>query len=217
MKVTYNWLKDFVDIEESPEKLAQRLTNAGFEVEEMIYQNQHLHHVKVGKIEKIEKHPDADKLQICQVSLGGEHVQIITAATNIFEGAVVPVSLPGADLANGVKIQKSKLRGVESDGMFCSGEELGIDDSYIEGASVNGILILPKDFKIGEDIDVVLWLNDVIFDINITPNRPDCMSVIGIAREVCAIYDKPFKQPNFKYITVGDRASDHIAVERKSK
>lgn len=217
MKVTYNWLKDFVDIEESPEKLAQRLTNAGFEVEEMIYQNQHLHHVKVGKIEKIEKHPDADKLQICQVSLGGEHVQIITAATNIFEGAVVPVSLPGADLANGVKIQKSKLRGVESDGMFCSGEELGIDDSYIEGASVNGILILPKDFKIGEDIDVALGLNDVVFDINITPNRPDCMSVIGIAREVCAIYGKPFKQPNFKYITVGDRASDHIAVERKSK
>ena len=216
MKVTYNWLKDFVDIEDSPEKLAERLTNAGFEVEETIYQNEHLHHVKVGRIEKIEKHPDADKLQVCQVSLGDEHVQIITAATNIFEGAVVPVSLPGADLVNGIKIQKSKLRGVESEGMFCSGEELGIDDSYIEGASVNGILILPNSFKLGEDIDVALGLNDVIYDINITPNRPDCMSVIGIAREVCAIYGKPFKQPNFKYISVGDRASEHIAVERKS-
>lgn len=216
MKVTYNWLKDFVDIQDSPEELAQKLTNAGFEVEEMIYQNAHLHHVKVGKIVKIQKHPDADKLQICQVSLGDENVQIITAATNIFEGAVVPVSLPGADLANGVKIQKSKLRGVESDGMFCSGEELGIDDSFMQGASVNGILILPDDFVLGQNIDMALGLDDVVFDVNITPNRPDCMSVVGIAKEICAIYGKQFKQPSYKYITIGDRASDHLTVERKS-
>ncbi len=217
MKVTYKWLKDFVDIEDSAEQLAEKLTNAGLEVEELIFQNKHLHHVKVGKIIKIQKHPDADKLQVCQVSLGNEgNVQIITAATNIFEGAVVPVSLPGADLVNGVKIQKSKLRGVESEGMFCSGEELGIDDSYIDGASVNGILILPNDFVLGQNIDEALGLDDVIFDVNITPNRPDCMSVIGIAREVCAIYGKPFKKPDFKYITIAERACDKISVERKS-
>lgn len=216
MKVTYKWLKDFVDIEDSAEVLADKLTSAGFEVEELIYQNEHLHHVKVGKIVKIEKHPAADKLQVCKVDLGGEFVQIITSATNIFEGAIVPVSLPGADLANGVKIQKSKLRGVDSDGMFCSGEELGIDDSYIEGASINGILILPKDFKLGEDIDVALGLDDVVLDVGITPNRPDCMSVIGIAREVCAIYGKKFKEPSLSYETTKEKAADCISVERKS-
>ena len=216
MKVTYKWLKDFVDIEESAEKLSERLTSAGFEVEEIIYQNEHLHNVKVGKIVKIEKHPAADKLQVCKVDLGGEFVQIITSATNIFEGAVVPVSLPGADLANGVKIQKSKLRGVDSDGMFCSGEELGIDDSYIEGASINGILILPADFKLGENIDVALGLDDAVLDIGITPNRPDCMSVIGIAREICAIYGKKFKEPNLEYKTISEKAEDYISVERKS-
>ena len=131
MKITYKWLKDFVDIDAPAEEVAEKLTNAGLEVEELIHQNKHLQHVRVGRITKIERHPDADRLQICQVDLGDEHVQIITTATNVFEGAVVPVSLPGADLANGIKIQKSKLRGVDSDGMFCSGEELGIDDSVI--------------------------------------------------------------------------------------
>lgn len=216
MKITYNWLKDFVDIDAPAEEIAEKLTNAGLEVEELIYQNKHLKHVRVGRITKIERHPDADRLQICQVDLGDGHVQIITTATNVFEGAVVPVSLPGADLANGIKIQKSKLRGVDSDGMFCSGEELGIDDSVIEGASVNGILILPQNFEIGADIENALGLNDVIFDVNITPNRPDCMSVIGIAREVCAIYGKKFIEPKLDYITLGDRASNYINVERKT-
>lgn len=217
MKITYNWLKDFVDIDVSAEEIAEKLTNAGLEVEELVYQNKHLKHVRVGRITKIERHPDADRLQICQVDLGDDHVQIITTATNVFEGAVVPVSLPGADLANGIKIQKSKLRGVDSDGMFCSGEELGIDDSVIEGASINGILILPQNFEIGADIENVLGLNDVIFDVNITPNRPDCMSVIGIAREVCAIYGKKFIEPKLDYISLGDRASNYINVERKTE
>lgn len=216
MKITYNWLKDFVDIDAPAEEIAEKLTNSGLEVEELIYQNQHLKHVRVGKITKIERHPDADRLQICQVDLGDDHVQIITTATNVFEGAVVPVSLPGADLANGIKIQKSKLRGVDSDGMFCSGEELGIDDNFFEGASVNGILILPQNFKIGANIEDALGLNDVVFDINITPNRPDCMSVIGIAREVCAIYGKKFIEPKLDYISLGDRAANYIEVERKT-
>lgn len=216
MKITYNWLKDFVDIDVSAHVLADKLTNSGFEVEEIIYQNAHLHDVKVGKIIKIEKHPDADKLQVCQVDIGDKNVQIITAATNIFEGAVVPVSLPGADLVNGVKIQKSKLRGVESEGMFCSGEELGIDDSYFEGASINGILILPSNFEIGQNIDTALGLDDVILDVNITPNRPDCMSVIGIAREICAILGKKFKDPDLTYECVQERSEDNLSVLRES-
>lgn len=108
MKVTYKWIKDFVDVNETPKDIANRLTDAGMEVEEIIYQNEHLHDVVVGKILKIEKHPQADKLVVCQVDIGKEITQIITAATNVFEGAVVPVSLPGADLVNGIKIQKQK-------------------------------------------------------------------------------------------------------------
>ncbi len=216
MKVTYGWIKDFVDIDLPPEELAQKLTNAGMEVEEIIYLNEHLHDVVVGKITKIEKHPNADKLQVCQVDIGDKNVQIITAATNIFEGAVVPVSLPGADLANGVKIEKSKLRGIDSEGMFCSGEELGIDENFFEGASVYGILILPKTFKIGQKIDEALGLDDVVFDVGITPNRPDCMSVVGLAREVCAVTGAKFKSPDLTYIELGEKASRQLQVELKS-
>ena len=215
MKVTYNWLKDFVNITASPEEVADKLTSAGMEVEEIVYQNKHLHDVVVGKILKIEKHPQADKLVVCQVDIGKEITQIITAATNVFEGAIVPVSLPGADLVNGVKIQKSKLRGVDSCGMFCSGEELGIDENYFEGAGVNGILILPADMKIGQPIDKALMLDDVIFDINITPNRADCMSVIGIAREVSALYGIEMRKINLSYdidVYAKDTVRDYVNV-----
>ena len=217
MKVSYNWLKDFVDIDIPVEELAEKLSTSGFEVEEYSFQNEHLHDVYVGKITKIEKHPEADRLQICQVDVGDKKVQIITSATNVFEGAVVPVSLEGADLVNGVKIKPTNFRGVKSDGMFCSGEELGIDENYIEGGGVNGILILPNDMKIGAKIEDALMLNDVVLDINVTPNRPDCNSVIGIAREICAIYDKPFKDVDYSYKTVGGNVNDHISVEVKTE
>ena len=127
MKVTYGWLKDFVDIKISPEELAQKLTNAGMEVEEIVYLNEHLHHVVVGKILKIERHPNADKLQICQVDIGKGNVQIITAATNIFEGAVVPVSLPGANLANGIIVIATH--------MFKKGDYISV--SGVEGSIVD--------------------------------------------------------------------------------
>ena len=217
MKISYSWLKDFVDIDIAPEELAEKLTVSGFEVEEVIYQNEHLHDVYVGKITKIEKHKDADKLQVCTVDVGDKTVQIITSATNVFEGAVVPVSLEGADLCNGVKIKPTNFRGVKSDGMFCSGEELGIDENYIEGGGVNGILILPENTKIGAKIEDALLLNDVVFDVNVTPNRPDCNSVIGIAREVSAIYDVPLKDVDYSYKTCGGNVNDYISVEVKTK
>ncbi len=217
MKVTYNWLKDFVDVDVTAEELAEKLTSAGFEVEDLEYVNKHLHDVYVGKIVKKDKHPEADRLFVCQVDLGARgSVQIITSATNIFEGAVVPVSLEGADLANGVKIKPTNFRGVKSDGMFCSGEEIGIDENYFEGAGVNGILILPDNFKLGQKIEDALMLNDVVFDINVTPNRPDCNSVVGIAREVCAIYGKKFKDFDVSYNTVGDNVSNYLNVEVKT-
>ena len=216
MKISYNWLKEFVDINISAEDLAEKLTSAGMEVEEIIYQNKNLHDVVVGKILKIEKHPQADRLVVCQVDIGTEVTQIITAATNVFEGALVPVSLPGADLVNGIKIQKSKMRGVDSCGMFCSGEELGIDENYFEGAGVYGILILPNDFKVGTPIDKALMLDDIIFDIGITPNRADCMSVIGIAREVCALLNQSMKVVNCSYdidIYAKDTVRNYVNVQ----
>ena len=216
MKVTYNWLKELTGVNASPEEIAKKLTSAGMEVEEIVYQNEHLHDVVVGKILKIEKHPQADRLVVCQVDIGKEIVQIITAATNVFEGAIVPVSLPGADLVNGIKIQKTKMRGVESCGMFCSGEELGIDENYFAGAGVNGILILPSDMKIGQPIKDALMLNDVVFDVGITPNRADCMSVIGIAREVCALYGVKLKKLNLSYdidVYAKDTVRDYINVK----
>ena len=216
MKISYNWLKDFVDIDIPANDLAAKLSVSGFEVEEVIYQNEHLHDVFVGKITKIEKHPEADKLQICQVDVGDKKVQIITSATNVFEGAVVPVSLDGADLVNGVKIKPTNFRGVRSEGMFCSGEEIGIDENYIEGGGVNGILILPNDMKIGAKIEDALMLNDVVFDVSVTPNRPDCNSVIGIAREVCAIYNKPFKDVDYDFKTISGDVKNYINVEVKT-
>ena len=217
MKISYNWIKDFVDIDIPVEELAEKLSTSGFEVEEYEFQNKHLHDVYVGKITKIEKHPEADRLQVCQVDVGNKKVQIITSATNVFEGAVVPVSLEGADLVNGVKIKPTNFRGVKSEGMFCSGEELGIDENYIEGGGVNGILILPSDMKIGAKIEDALMLNDVVLDINVTPNRPDCNSVIGIAREICAIYNKPFKDVDYSYKTVAENVKDFISVEVKTE
>ncbi len=217
MKVTYKWLKDFVDLSDiSAEEVAEKLTVSGFEVEDIIYQNKYLHDVYVGNIVKIERHPNADKLVVCQVNLGWKQVQIITSATNVFEGANVPVSLDGADLANGVKIKPSAMRGVVSDGMFCSGEELGIDENYFEGAGINGILILPKDFEIGAKIEDVLMLDDVVFDINVTPNRPDCNSVVGIAREICAMFGKDFKEIDVSYKTVGQNVNDFVKVDVKT-
>ena len=220
MKVTYNWLKEMVDINISPEELAKKLTSAGMEVEEIIYQNEHLHDVVVGKILKIDKHPDADKLVVCQVDIGGKITQIITAATNVFEGAVIPVSLEGANLVNGIKISKTKMRGVDSFGMFCSGEELGIDENYMEGAGIHGILILPNDLTPGTPIDKALMLDDVIFDIGITPNRADCMSVIGIAREVCALLGTNLKKINLSYdidIYSKDTVRNYVNVEVNTK
>ncbi len=217
MKVTLNWLKEFVNINITPEELAEKLTNAGMEVEEIEYQNKHLHDVYVCKILSIQKHPNAEKLDICQVDLGDKKVQIITAAKNIRVGDYVPVALDGADLVNGIKIKKSNLRGELSEGMFCSGEELGITDDYYKGAGVYGILILNEKHDLGEKIETALGLDDVIFDVNITPNRPDCMSVIGIAREISAILRTPLISQDPYYETdKSDTVDNYVSVEIKN-
>ncbi len=195
MKIPFSWLKEYVKIDISAEALEEKLFSCGFEVEELIYLGKDVEGVYTGKITKCEKHPDADRLTVCTVDCGekGEK-QIVTAATNVFEGAVVPVALDGATVKHegGVqKIKTGKLRGVTSEGMFCSGEELGIGDDFYEGAEVNGILILEKDTPLGADIRPIVGIDDYIFDIAVTANRPDCQSVLGIACEVAAVLKIP--------------------------
>ena len=202
MKAPLSWLKDYVDIDCTPEELKDKLFSCGFEVEEMTYVGSNIDKIVVCKIIEIEKHPNADKLSVCKVDAGKYGVlQIITAATNIFVGAVVPVALDGSTLNDGTKINTGNLRGLTSYGMFCSGEELGITDDWYKGASVHGILILDESFPLGEEVKKLLDLEDVMFDINVTANRPDCQSIFGLAREVAAVLNKPVKCPDFTFTT----------------
>ncbi len=218
MKVSLNWIKDFVEINDTPQNIADKLTLAGMEVEEIIYQDRFIDHVRVGRIREIKQHPNADKLTVCRVDIGEEDVQIITSATNIRENDLVPVSLPGAHLANGIEIKKSQMRGVDSDGMFCSGEELGIGDDIYEGASINGILVFREDIKEGTMVADVLGLNDVVFDVNITANRPDCNSIIGVAKELSAIYRVPFKTEDLSFkVSSSNNANDLVTVDVQSE
>lgn len=213
MKVTLNWLKDFIDLKDSAENIADKLTLAGMEVEEIIKQDKYIDHVRIGRIKEITQHPNADKLVVCQVDIGDKIVQIITSAKNVKVGDLVPVSLPGAHLANGIEIKASQMRGVNSDGMFCSGEELGIGDDIYEGASQNLVLVFREDIKEGTFVADFLGLNDTIFDINVTANRPDCNSVIGIAKELSAIYKIPFKSENLDYKSTSDNVNNYVSVD----
>lgn len=202
MKAPLSWLKEYVDIDCSPEVLEEKLFSCGFEVEGMEYAYKNLNKVVTCKIISMEKHPNADKLSVTQVD-AGEYgtLQIITAAKNVFVGAIVPVALDGATLFNGEHINAGNLRGLPSYGMFCGGEEIGINDEWYKGASTDGVLIFSEDLPLGKEVKDLLGLEDVIFDINVTANRPDCQSIFGIAREVAAVLGKPFRMPDLYYET----------------
>lgn len=198
-----SWLKDYVEIDISAEELQKKLFSCGFEVEELTYLGKDVTGVVVGLITKTEKHPDADRLTVCTVDCGEHGIkQICTAATNVFEGAKVPCALDGATVLHegGIqKIKNGKLRGILSEGMMCSGEELGINNDFYDGAEVNGILILNGDAPVGGDIRPVVGIDDWLFDIAVTANRPDCQCIFGIAREVAAVLKKPLKMPDLSY------------------
>lgn len=196
MKVPVNWLKDYVDINVSPKELADALTLSGSKVEELVITGDDITNVVTGKITKIEKHPDAEKLVICEVNINKEEpIQIVTAATNMKEQDIVPVALHGATLHGGLKIKKGKLRGVVSQGMFCSEEELGTAGDE----PVHGLLILPGDTPIGVDIKEVVKMGSAVIEFEITSNRQDCLSVVGIARETAATLRTTYKMPKIEY------------------
>lgn len=199
MLVPYRWLKDYIETDLPVKELAEKMVATGNGVEAITELGADIKNVVVGKIVKLEKHPDADKLQICQIDVGTETLQIVTGADNVFEGALVPVALCGSELPNGMKIKKGKLRGVESYGMLCSGEELCLKESDYPGAEVYGILILSGDWAPGTDIRKVIMKDDTVIEFEIGANRPDCLSVLGIAREAAAALDIPIKIPDAAY------------------
>ena len=190
MKFTYNWLKQYVDFDWSPEELAEKLTFAGIEVENVVnVGGGALRQVIVCQILSSEKHANADKLSVCRVTDGTGERQIVCGAKNYKVGDKVPLALPGVTLPNGMTIKEAKLRGVESQGMLCSAKELGLAED------VDGLLILPADTPVGSKLSDALGGIDTVFDIEVTPNRPDWLSVIGIAREISALTGNPLKLP----------------------
>lgn len=204
MLLPLSWLNDFVKIDDIPvESLKNDMFSCGFEVEDIIYKNSDVKNIVVCQINAVEQHPNADKLSVCSVNAGkfGE-LQIVTNAKNIKVGDKVPVSLDGAVLADGTKIKKGKLRGVDSDGMFCGGAEIGITEEYYDGAGGDSVLVFKDDFPAGADVCELLHTKDVIFDVGVTANRPDCQSIFGLAREVAAVLNRKLKEPELDYETV---------------
>lgn len=194
MKVTYEWIRDYVEIDVDIKHLIELLTMTGTKVEGYEFRFDFLSNVVVGKILSIEKHPNADKLNICKVDIGKKIVQVITAAQNIFPNALVPVALEGATVSNNKRIEKIDFMGYASEGMMLSIDELGLSKAEIVDAPDYGIYIINKPCTPGDDIKKVLSLSDILIDFEITSNRPDCLSVYGIAREIATILNKKLKQ-----------------------
>lgn len=212
MKVSFKWIKDYFNDELCLDEVCDRLTMSGTKVETVESNKVEVTNVVCGLIEEIKPHPDAEKLVVCRVNIGNDYVQIVTGAKNMKEGDIVPVALHGAVLAGGLKIKKGKLRGVESQGMMCSEEELGLVDH------ADGLMILDKNVKVGANIVDVLDSGDDVIEFEITSNRPDCLGVLGIVREIKTLYDIEMKEPkrNFKY-TSGCNINDMLSVEVDNK
>ena len=213
MLLPINWVKDYVEIGEDTGTLGDKLTMTGSKVEEITTLRQEIFNVVVGKILSVEPHPNADRLVVCQVDVGTETLQIVTGANNIAVGQRIPLAVHGAKLPGGVTIKKSKLRGMESYGMMCSGEELELKDSDYPGAEVDGILILKEDYPLGMDVKEALDLGGDVIDFEITPNRPDCLSILGMAREIAVTTGKTWSMPEIALKPGVGRIEEELKVE----
>jgi len=214
MLVPVNWLKDYVNIEEiSIKELDERLVMSGSKTEGIKTFSEEIEGVVTGRIVEINSHPNADKLLITKVDVGTEIIQIVTGATNLKEGDIIPVALAGAKLPGGLKIKKGKLRGEISNGMLCSAEELGFPDNVVPKESKDGIFILNGDFELGVDILEVLDLKDSVIEFEITPNRSDCLSMIGMARETAATFNLNLKYPSIEIKEEVDDIKDYTSIE----
>ena len=213
MKFTLNWLKDYIDFDLSPEELSDRLTMTGLEVEDVIYRGKGLENIVVAQITELNTHRNAEKLSLCKVTDGENIYPIVCGATNMKAGDKVALAKIGANLPpgpkfeEGLKIKKAKIRGEVSEGMLCAENELGL------GEESDGIIILSESAVPGTPIIEELGLNDVVFEVGITPNRPDCLSVIGVAREIAAILGKTVKHPDLNVTESGDDINSIAKVE----
>ncbi|MBQ9616441.1 MAG: phenylalanine--tRNA ligase subunit beta, partial [Selenomonadaceae bacterium] len=199
MQVSISWLKDYIDFEESAEMLAEKYTMAGIPVENVIRADEGMEKVVTGKIAQLTAHPDSDHLQVCQMDVGtGELLLIVTGAPNVKAGQIVPVALVGAHLPNGQKISKGKLRGVASNGMLCSADELRLDLENLPEEQKTGIYILQEDTAVGVPAKDVLGLDDVVLEFELTANRGDCFSVFGLVREAAVLTGNAPKWPEIK-------------------
>lgn len=222
MNTSLKWIKDLVPgLTCTPQEYMDAMTLSGSKVEGYENMDQNLEKIVIGQVTKIERHPDADKLVICQVDIGDSSTQIVTGAPNVTEGCKVPVVLDGGKVAgshdgsladSGVKIKKGKLRGVESNGMMCSIEELGSTRDMFPLAPENGLYILPEDAPVGADAIAYLGLDDTVVEYEITSNRVDCFSVLGIAREAAATFRKAFVPPVVTETGNGENVNDYIKV-----
>ncbi len=215
MKVPVSWLKDYVDINVDAEKLADLMTLSGSKVEAVEDLGKDIENVVTGRIVSMEKHPNADKLKVARVDIGKETIQVVTGAPNVKEGDHIPVALVGAKLPGGT-IKASRLRGIESYGMMCSIEELNISRDYLPDAPEDGVYVFHNKPEVGRDIREVLGLEPVL-EFEITSNRPDCLSVIGLAREAAVTLSTDLKKPEIKVKEEGKgKASDYASVEIKN-
>ena len=231
MLVSIDWIKDYVKLDKWPQdkEFCDRMIMSGSNIETISYLGEGIENVKIAKVLSIDKHPDADKLVVCQMDLGKlGKLQIVTGASNLYVGAYVPVAAHGSVVPGphhgqpkqegGVKISAGELRGVKSDGMMCGPQELGIADKCAPLVSKDGIWLLSGNYedKLGENIDEVLGLKDGVVDFEITPNRPDCLSMIGMAREAAATFGGELVYPKTDCNTLTEKSSDYIQVEVKS-
>ena len=212
MKISFNWIQEYFDEKLNLNDLCEKLTMSGTKIETVESNKVELINVVTGLIEKIKPHPDAEKLVVCDVNIGDKNVQIVTGAKNMNEGDIVPVALHGAVLHGGLKIKKGKLRGVESQGMMCSEEELGLADC------AEGLMIMSKDTPVGVNVLDVLDFGDDIIEFEITPNRPDCLGIMGILREIKALYkiDIKNKKNDFK-VNKDKNINDMISIDVLNK
>ncbi|WP_304943422.1 phenylalanine--tRNA ligase subunit beta, partial [Vallitalea guaymasensis] len=214
MNVPMQWLNDYVEIDCDIDTFMDGMTMSGSKVEGYEELGKEISKVVVGKILKIEKHPDADKLVVTQVNVGEEEpIQIVTGANNISEGDYVPIALVGSTLPDDIKIKKGKLRGIPSNGMMCSVEELGLMREDFPEAPEHGIYIFDKEYELGMDVKSIFGLDDIVVEYEITSNRPDCFSIVGIGREAAATFGKDFKYPEIKVDEVEGNANDYIKIE----
>ncbi len=207
MIVTYNWLKEFVDLDATPQDLCHRLTMAGLEVDSLKELGAGFELVIVARLDQVDPHPDADRLTLCQVNTGSEVVTVVCGATNHKVGDLIALAQPGTVLPGDFKIKKSKIRGQVSCGMLCSEKELGLTDES------EGIMILPAHLPVGQPVFDAMGWRDYQIEVGLTPNRPDCLSVIGVAREVAALYGKQLKLPSSNLIEASETIVSHASVD----